>query len=458
MAEWRHRGTRAVQRIVEHAPSTGGLALWVRHEDCGDDTAAPVTTDGRTVSYAPAFESLPLPRQTALVAHVVLHVALRHPQRLRALQQRTGDVDAALFNACADAIVNTALAHLAWMQLPPGAVRLEQLLAEALGIRQAAEAALLAWEVERLYRAIDDRAPSSATSRAGARQADRGTSQPSSAAGGAAAAAPRRQDGSSQPAPGDDSAAPRGDGPRAARVRLLAAAMPPDLQAPPGEGDWPEDEAAEVREWHERIVRAHASDGEYSMLRALLADLPVLRTPWEQLLRVRLARALAQRPAPSWSRPTRSWLACGGRSRSGRRLPWEPGTASTRPVPRLAVVVDVSGSIDEALLDRFAAELDAITRRQGASMVVVVGDDRVRQVAHCEPGRSGLRERQVEGGGGTDFGPLLQEAQRHRPDITVVLTDLQGPAGFRPDAPVIWAVPEAWRHVQPPFGRLLVLQ
>ena len=32
-----HRGTRAVQRMVEYAPSTGGLALWVRHHDLRDD-------------------------------------------------------------------------------------------------------------------------------------------------------------------------------------------------------------------------------------------------------------------------------------------------------------------------------------------------------------------------------------------------------------------------------------
>jgi len=42
-ALYRHRGTRAVQRLVEFAPSTGGLALWVRHRDLpaedGDDSA-----------------------------------------------------------------------------------------------------------------------------------------------------------------------------------------------------------------------------------------------------------------------------------------------------------------------------------------------------------------------------------------------------------------------------------
>ena len=47
-----HRGTRAVQRMVEHAPSTGGLALWVHHRDRRADGQVqlqdepPATTDG----------------------------------------------------------------------------------------------------------------------------------------------------------------------------------------------------------------------------------------------------------------------------------------------------------------------------------------------------------------------------------------------------------------------------
>ena len=62
-----------------------------------------------------------------------------------------------------------------------------------------------------------------------------------------------------------------------------------------------------------------------------------------------------------------------------------------------------------------------------------------------------------EGGGGTDFTPLLQEADRHRPDIGVVLTDLQGPALYRPRWPVVWAVPQAHAGAVAPYGRKLVL-
>jgi predicted metal-dependent peptidase len=471
MHEWRHRGTRAVQRLVEHAPASGGLALWARHADRpstdaegpaterdggrrpvrGLDPGTPcdVTTDGQTLFYGPGFAALPLPLQTGLVAHGVLHIALRHVARRDALQRHGGDVDAQLFNLCADAIVNTALSHLAWLRLPDGAVRLEPLLEQALGLRMAPEAALLAWDVERLYRAIDDRASPSGRPAAG----------------------------------GDDPSArsaspPRTDGPRARAARALAAGQPQDLlpaprSGPQTEGDTgsegrppgPEDEAQAEHDWRERLLRAHTGDGEHSLLRTLLADLPRSRTPWPQVLRTQLARALAPRPDLSWSRPTRAWLANRGRTRQGQRLPWEPGVAGTRRVPRLAVVLDNSGSIDEPLLQRLAGELESIRQRLGAALVLVVGDDRVRAVHHLPERHQAPRRTpaplapllQASGGGGTDFTPLLEEAERHGPDITVVLTDLQGPARHRPRHPVLWAVPPAWAHAQPPFGRLLVL-
>jgi hypothetical protein len=410
-----HRATRAIERIVEHAPATGGLALWMRHVDAPEGDAAPIaSTDGHSVAYAPSFDALPIEEQAGWVAHQVLHVALRHPQRLVELRERIGDVDAKLFSTCADAIVNSALGHLAWLRLPPRAPTLDALLVSTLAIHQDVGRSLLEWDVERLYRAIDDRSPAS-----------------------------ERE--------------PRRDGPRSARVRALGAGTPIDLRKCADERDAPQHRAEFAREWAERLVRAHAGDGAHSMLRALLADVPRSRTPWEQALRVRLARALAAGPEPSWSRPSRSWLANRGRAGPHRRMPWEPGWVATRRVPRLALVVDVSGSIEDGLLERFAREVDAITRRAEAGLVLVVGDDRVRGVEHRAPGDSGLREVRFDGGGGTDFTPLLEEAARHRPDVAVVLTDLEGPARFRPRCPVVWAVPASHAHAVAPFGRTLVL-
>lgn len=425
-----HRGTRAVQRMVEYAPSTGGLALWVRHHDLAADTpqAGPVATDGTTIFYAASFEALPLAEQTGWVAHEVLHIALRHAPRFAELQQLIGSADPRLFNTCADAIVNSTLSHLGWLALPAGAVRLDALLRQALGIEQPVERALLEWDVERLYRAIADR--SAPATRAGDRQDDD----------------PQRRRRSA-----------RDESTREERERALAPAEHADLLPAPEGQHLPEQEAQAAREWAERITRAHAGDGAHSMLRTLLADLPRVRTPWEQVLRGQLARSLAPQPELSWSRPSRSYLANQGRLGAHRRMPFEPGTGPTRAVPRLVVVVDVSGSIDDTLLGRFSREIEAIVRRSGAGLTLVIGDERVQRVERFAPGRGELGGLTFGGRGGTDFTPLLEEADQHAPDITVVLTDLDGPARHRPRCPVIWAVTEAHARAEPPFGRKLVL-
>ncbi len=438
----RHRGTRAVQLMVEHAPATGGLALWVQHSDGAEPLAdatdphrrgPPVTTDGLRLRYAPRFASLPLEQQAGWVAHEVLHIALRHPQRYLALQALIGDVDLQLFNTCADAIVNSTLAHLAWLQLPAGGTRLDTLLLAALGETQTVDAALLQWDVERLYRAIDDRRGGSGAKRDDKRDDDRKDSSRA------------RQ------------AAAHEDGPRSARVRALSSPEHADLQPGDDTRGAPEAEAEATRQWSERLIRGHAGDGDFSLLRTLLADLPRTRTPWQQVLRTQLARALAQRPGPSWSRPARSYIANQGRTAGGHRLPWEPGFSASRRVPRLALIVDISGSVDDGLLQRFAREIEALTRRQEAGLVLIAGDDRVRSVLRLEPGHVPLTELVFTGGGGTDFTPLLREADTHRPDLGVVLTDLQGPAQWRPRWPVLWAVPPAHADAAAPFGRVLVL-
>jgi len=427
-----HRGTRAVQRMVEYAPSTGGLALWVRHHDLRDDEvrsdpddASPlVATDGLTIFYAHGFEALPLAEQVGWVAHEVLHIALRHTQRFVELQQLLGTVDLALFNRCADAIVNSTLSHLSWLELPESAVQLDGLLRAALEVEQPVEASLLEWDVERLYRALVERGRSGSGKGARPERGRRGAA---------------------------DERTP------AEKARAMGRDEHADLRPAPSQQQAPEQEAQAAREWAERITRAHAGDGAHSMLRTLIADLPRVRTPWEQVLRTQLARCLTPQPELSWSRPSRSYLANQGRIGAHRRLPFEPGTGPTKVAPRLVVIVDVSGSIDDALMERFAREIEAITRRLHAALTLVIGDERVQSVQRFEPGRGRLGEIAFQGGGGTDFTPMLEEADHHDPDITVVLTDLDGPARHRPRAPVLWAVPEVNARAEPPFGRKLVL-
>jgi len=327
----------------------------------------------------------------------------------------------------------------------------------ALGLSQPVEVSLLEWNVERLYRAIDDRGePRPGSGGASQRQSP---GAPRSRETGPKTGAARALGA------GEASAATRAarpDGRRAAAVRSMGAHLHPDLVPDLAAQAAPQDQAEQTQRWSERLTRGHAGDGVHSMLRTLIADVPTMRVPWEQWLRVQLARGLSPRLDTSWSRPTRSYLANQGRCGPNGRLPWEPGLTQCRRVPRLAVMVDVSGSIDAALMTRFAGEIEAISRRLEAAVVVVIGDDQVRRVEWFDPERARpvarrLASIEFQGGGGTDFTPLLQEADRHRPDLAVFLTDLDGPAYFRPRWPVIWAVPQSQADRAAPFGRKLVL-
>ncbi|MEL6870533.1 MAG: VWA-like domain-containing protein [Pseudomonadota bacterium] len=464
------RGTRAIQTMVEHAPATGGLALWMHHVDVDSDDAlpAPVANDGNTIFYAPRFAALPFEEQIGWVAHATLHVAFRHVQRRAQLAAVIGDVDDTLYNACADALINSTLSHLTWLRLPANAVYLDELMQRAFDDEQNVETLLLQWDVERLYRAVDDRRPASRSSsrQSGDGRNARGNTtvpqqQPSGDQGRT------RNDDSGRPntetAPerhteaAQDEHSNSEDGPRSAAVRALAAMSDRDL-LPGAAGERPEEIADATRNWAERLSRGHAADGSFSMLRCISADVPRTRTPWTQVLRRSLSRGLIREPELSWSRPARSWLANRGRTRGGKRMPWEPGMVTSKSVPRLALILDISGSIDDAMLARFAAQLDAITRQLAAQIIVIAGDDQVRHEALHEPGRSALQSLPaLAADGGTDFSPLLEAAAEHRPDYAVVLTDLQGPAGTAPAFPVLWAVPPAFAFVTPPFGQLLAL-
>lgn len=472
-----HRGTRAVKRLVEFAPSSGGLALWMQHRDVDTPPAGAaweidagrrrwiIANDGATLYYGKAFESCSLDVQTGLVAHQILHVALRHVAREKALAERLGSVDSELFCVCADAIVNSSLSHLQWLELPAGSITLDKLLQQVLGVEEPVDVSLHHWSTESLYRAIDDRqwqGSSASQSKSGAHRGKASTPvQKDSPDHGGSSAADHQSSQTHQERQYDAdahqglAAQTASDGPRAAAAREMASTMIRDLLSNSEES--PELQAEQTRQWSERLLRAHTSDADQSLMRQLLADNKSVKTPWEQVLRTRLQRALAQKTDISWSRPTRSWLANQGRTTSGKRMPWQPGISSVKSASRLCVMVDVSGSVDDQLMQRFATEIDRIMRVLRSEVHLIVGDDQLRHQVKLETGVNALRDIQFAGGGGTDFAPMIRAASELRPDIGVLLTDLDGPAGDDPGWPILWAIPEAAAFREAPFGQRLVL-
>jgi predicted metal-dependent peptidase len=422
------RATRALRKLGEDDPAFAALALWCNHRD-SDARPLPAWTDGATIFYGPAFDALPQHEQTGLAAHHVLHVALRHGPRARALWSRFGErFDADLFNAAADSIVNETLIR-AGHALPRPCVRLTELLRDSLAETAPPESALATWDAEKLYICL--------------------AHGPESASG--------------RPASGDGPA--RGPSPaERARAYALARAFAADLEPRGTDADAARD-AAEATEWRQRLARAleagRAAGRGIGALGNRLADLPEPRTHWEVILRGLIARAVTPAPRCSHRRPTNRWIALDSAARAeGRPEPvFEPGLARDRTVPRIAVAVDASGSIDDARLALFAAQVAGIGRRTGAEVHVLVFDDGLRSQTRMQGPNweAEITRIAFARGGGTSFVEVLAAATRLEPAMIVVLTDLDGDFGPPPGRiPVLWAVPED-PAAPPPFGRVLSL-
>ena len=108
---------------------------------------------------------------------------------------------------------------------------------------------------------------------------------------------------------------------------------------------------------------------------------------------------------------------------------------------RLAVALDTSGSIDGGLLGRFLAEIAALCELNQRNLILIIGDEKVHQIAEIDWREAGseLKRLKYTGGGGTDFCPLIEAAAEFAPDVLIYLTDLFGETGDAPHFPVIWA-------------------
>jgi len=402
------RAARALAHLPETDPALAALALWCAHRDGAGRHAA--RTEGETIVYGTAFEALPLQEQVGLAGHHVLHVALRHAPRMAGMAARLGEgFDGRLYGLAADGIVNTAL-ELAGHALPRPAVVLPELLLLAGLPATGPEAALAAWDVDRLYLRL---------ARSGA----------------------------------------------AARAQLAdyadASGFAEDLAPEGATGE----EDARAPDWQGHLTRALSAGRRagrgIGTLAGGIGDLPAPAVPWERHLRGLVEQAAGDAPRRSHRRPAGAWVAAeaAARARGGPVPVFEPGRSRDGRRPRIAVGLDTSGSIPDDLLDRFAAEIDGIVRRTGAELHLLAFDETVHHAEVLAAGQAGraLRAAAMRRGGGTAFGDVVAAAVSRQAAIAVILTDLAGRFGPPPKAmPVLWAVPEP-PAAAPPFGRVLLM-
>lgn len=392
----------ALARLPEVDPAIAALALWCTYRD-GDQATF---TEGDTIWVGPEFPLLPISEQTGLIAHHVLHVALRHSGRKAATRERYGaQFRAETYDLACDALVNEALLQ-GGHAIPRPAVRAADIVAR-LPVDKRPKNVLAEWDSDTLYSAM-------------------------------AEASAGRQSGD-------------GD---AFESYARTQGFEPDLHDS-------DPDKAEADIWAGRVEEAmsagnRAGSGIGAIL-TLFADLPKAVVPWEVRLRRMLWKALAQHPRQTHRRPARAWLARDALARQlrGAQPVFEPGLARDVRRPRLVIALDTSSSIEKPTLDLFAAEAISMVRRTGAEVHLLGFDTEVhsrsRIVDHAAMSALAMRS-----GGGTDFDPVLEEAQSLDPSLIVVLTDLGATARVPISAPLLWATPSQ-PSCPPGFGDLLIM-
>lgn len=132
--------------------------------------------------------------------------------------------------------------------------------------------------------------------------------------------------------------------------------------------------------------------------------------------------------------------------------------------PRVACVIDTSGSINEQELRTLLSEVIGITRASGVSGgVTVIACDSQAYPPIRVKAPSDVESIQLQGGGGTDMsvGLAAAEALRPSPHIAVVFTDGYTPWPERPpkgiDSVIVALTKTSMKESVPPWARTIIL-
>src|SRR5580700_954217 len=217
--------------------------------------------------------------------------------------------------------------------------------------------------------------------------------------------------------------------------------------APGGVLDAPDPAQDEV-EWTVAVTQAaNAAQMMGKMpggMKALVAEMTRARTDWRSLLRRFVQQACAA--DYSWRMPNRRYL------QQGLYMP----AVRSEQMGRMLVFVDSSGST-QPFITAFKGELQAVKdEMQPEELIVVMVDAAVQRVdrfARDEP-----VEFNLTGGGGTDFRPAFEWAQKEEiePVCALYLSDGEGRfPDSPPDYPVLWAITTS---IVAPFGETIRLE
>lgn len=160
------------------------------------------------------------------------------------------------------------------------------------------------------------------------------------------------------------------------------------------------------------------------------------RVNWRDQIRRRvnlaLQRNILQKTDYSFRRPHR---------RASTFSPFIRPTLTGESAPKLCVVVDTSGSIDDGLLPILLAEIRGVLETFGVPITVIACDAEAYEPMDVSQSTFARLKESMRGGGGTDMRVGVEAALKLDPDAVFVLTDGQTPfPAVRPQIPVVWGI------------------
>ncbi len=388
--------------LILDRPFYGALALKLSlKSDHGCGTA---WTDGKTLGFDPAYiNSISLEEVKGLWEEETLHCFLQH-------HTRRGDRDPQDWNAAADQAIFHILAQ-AGSALP----------ADCQPRREFKD-----MTAEQVYTAMGRGKKKSPQGQ------QPGQQQPPQPGQG-------QTPGQQPQQPGRQPGAGRGE---------VRDATDPDTGAPLTPAQIAEEETNWKIAGQQAAQQAAACGNLPGFLDRLVKAIINPRAPWQDLLRQFLERTA--RNDYTWTTLNSNYLS------QGIFLP----TLRSNELPRLVIAVDTSGSIDQADLDQFAAEVSAVLEMTAETEITVLYcDTEIRETETFTRADLPLTLK-ATGGGGTDFRPPFTwiEEEQEQPAALIYLTDMDCDKypEEEPDYPVMWTkIKKPWTTYPAPFGEMI---
>lgn len=375
---------KAMAGLLQRGPFYASVLM--RQEQRADQSTKNIWTDGRTLGFNPEWiEQQDMADLETVLEHEALHVVLGHHLRM-------GNRDESQWNEAADFSANAELLR-AGRSIPPG------------------------WHINPVYEGM------STEQIYRLRQSqEQGSEKP--------------QDRPGSPDTGQGEGSPLRPDDRSENADWPKQGQPGEVRPMPAE-DGGEMDASDLAQAEEENREMVAQCAQLARARGLLpGSLDRLaekvlspKVEWREVLRRWFKTKVKE--DYSWLVPNRRY------AHSGLYLPSRDGAK----MGAVAVAVDLSGSISQEMISKFAGELQGIVEEvKPTEVIVIYFDSRVRSVEHFVEGEE--IKLMGKGGGGTSFVPAVQwlEDEGIEPEAMVYLTDLIGPFPTDPGWPVLWAI------------------